>query len=147
MYSYLTHLDDEYEYRRVFYEEYCKESITTHHNIKVKFYPKHFDHAFYCKSDRRNRYKDMFDSERAKRILWIKQVLQDDRIPIFQGHDTKSKKSSPKRRVSLLTPDGYVVVIRMTGEDKAEFLTAFVVNESNVIDKIRSNPIIYNPKV
>ena len=32
----------------------------------------------------------------------------------------------------------------MTGEDKAEFLT-FVINDSAVIGKIRSNPLIYDP--
>ena len=32
----------------------------------------------------------------------------------------------------------------MTGEDKAEFLTAFVINDSAVIGKI-SNPLIYDP--
>ena len=46
-----------------------------------------------------------------KRILWIKQVLQDNNIPIYQGHNSKTK-SDKSRRVSLLTPDGYVVVIR-----------------------------------
>ena len=33
----------------------------------------------------------------------------------------------------------------MTGEDKAEFLTAFVINDSAVIGKIISNPLIYDP--
>ena len=27
-----------------------------------------------------------------KRILWIKQVLQDNNIPIYQGHNSKTKK-------------------------------------------------------
>ena len=28
-----------------------------------------------------------------KRILWIKQVLQDNNIPIYQGHNSKTKKA------------------------------------------------------
>ena len=37
--------------------------------------------------------RDVFDSNRAQRILWIKQVLQDNNIPIYQGHNSKTKKA------------------------------------------------------
>ncbi|WP_145462036.1 hypothetical protein [Staphylococcus haemolyticus] len=145
MYSELTYLKNEEKYRNLFEREYCQKEIITCHNIVVKFYARHFDHAFFSRSNRRSNKKDVFDSNRAQRILWIKQVLQDNNIPIYQGHNSKTKKSDKSRRVSLLTPDGYVVVIRMTGEDKAEFLTAFVINDSAVIGKIRSNSLIYDP--
>ena len=122
MYSELTYLKNEEKYRNLFEREYCQKEIITCHNIVVKFYARHFDHAFFSRSNRRS-----------------------NNIPIYQGHNSKTKKSDKSRRVSLLTPDGYVVVIRMTGEDKAEFLTAFVINDSAVIGKIRSNPLIYDP--
>ncbi len=145
MYSELTYLKNEEKYRNLFEREYCQKEIITCHNIVVKFYARHFDHAFFSRSNRRSNKKDVFDSHRAQRILWIKQVLQDNNIPIYQGHNSKTKKSDKSRRVSLLPPDGYVVEIRMTGEDKAEFLTAFVKNDSAVIGKIRSKPLIYDP--
>lgn len=145
MYSKLTHLQGESEYKKLFLEEYCQDDIKTCHDIVVKFYSKHFEHAFFTSSDRKSKKKDIFDINRAQRILWIKKVLKDENIPIYQGHNTQTKKSDKNRRVSLLTPDGYVVVIRMTGMKKAEFLTAFVINDSSVIGKIKSNPLIYDP--
>lgn len=47
----------------------------------------------FSRSNRRSNKKDVFDSNRAQRILWIKQVLQDNNIPIYQGHNSKTKKA------------------------------------------------------
>ncbi len=46
MYSELTYLKNEEKYRNLFEREYCQKEIITCHNIVVKFYARHFDHAF-----------------------------------------------------------------------------------------------------
>lgn len=146
MYRDLCILSTETEYRQLFNETYCESSIITHQNLAVSFYPEMFDHAFFSRSDRRSDVKDVFDQDRVQRILWIKDVLQDSSIPIYQGYNTKKKKPEPRAKVSLLTPDGYVVIIRIEKEGKARFQTAYVINDNSVQKKIESNPIVYNPK-
>lgn len=47
MYSELTYLKNEEKYRNLFEREYCQKEIITCHNIVVKFYARHFDHAFF----------------------------------------------------------------------------------------------------
>ena len=46
----------------------------------------------FSRSNRRSNKKDVLTQIEHKRILWIKQVLQDNNIPIYQGHNSKTKK-------------------------------------------------------
>lgn len=55
----------------------------------------------------------------------------------------REKRHDFSHRASLITPDGYVVVIRKINDSKATFVTAYVIDDLSVFDKIKSNPIIY----
>ena len=114
MYSELTYLKRREKYRNLFEREYCQKEIITCHNIVVKFYARHFDHAF-SRSNRRSIRKMYLTQIELIKNIMIKQVLQENNIPIYQDIIVKQKKKSDKSRRVLLTPYGYVVVIRMTG--------------------------------
>ena len=131
------------EYRSHFEKQYCKEALMTHQGILVHFYPENFDHAFYKNSDRKSRDKSVFSIERAERIDWIAEVLRDVDITIYAGWISAKKRNDFNSRVSLVTADGYVVVIRKINESKAKFVTAYVIDDESVVPKICSNPVIY----
>lgn len=143
-YSEFLQLDTEEEYRQHYYDNYCSKPIVTHYGVTVSFDSTTFEHAFYGRTSVRQDVKDIFDTNRAKRINWIKKVLEDPQIPVFQGWNSRRKCYDPMRRVSLVTPDGYVVVIRFTDRQQnlAKFVTAYVVDDINVLNKIQSSPQI-----
>ena len=144
MYSEFLNLDTEDNYRQHYYANYCSHPITTHYGVTVSFDRATCDHAFYGRTNRRQEFKDRFDLDRAKRINWIKKVLEDSQISIFQGWDSRKKCYDSMRRVSLVTSDGYVVVIRFTNRERnlAKFVTAYVVDDINVLNKIKNSPRI-----
>ncbi|HHA5679188.1 hypothetical protein ACFHPT_03020 [Enterococcus faecium] len=131
------------EYRMHYEKKYCTSTILTHQGLPVRFYPERFDHAFYKNSNRRTKDKSLFSLERAERIDWIEEVLKDPNVTIYAGWDSKKKRHDFSHRASLITPDGYVVVIRKINDSKATFVTAYVIDDLSVFDKIKSNPIIY----
>ena len=141
MYYNLTILKNEDEYRQFYLNYYCTAEIKAHYGIKVFFKPDQFEHAFFSSSSRRKQDKSIFNMERAKRITWIKKVLEDPKIPIYQGWDSKRKKYDSNRRVSLVTPDGYVVVIRFITDNHARFVTAYLIDDQAVLRKIQSGPL------
>ncbi|MFA1643514.1 hypothetical protein AB5N96_11665 [Chryseomicrobium imtechense] len=150
MASYEAFLDlpDLAEYKKVFEEEYCNQEVFTFDGIKVGFHPDMFEHAFYKNANRRKGDKSIFCFERAKRMRWIRKVLLDDDLTIYQGWDSKKKAASPDRRVCLVTPDGYVVIIALNRKNNkyARFITAYICDDVSVINKVKSNPIIYRAK-
>ena len=114
--------DNEY---RVHYERvYCRGPIRTFDNIEVRFHKNRFDHCFF-ESTRRNQKKDKFSTLRAERIDWIKAALQDRNAELYVGWDKTRKRYDNSHRVTLVDRD-YVVVIRLTGHGKANFVTAYV---------------------
>ena len=133
------------EYRVHFERVYCRGPITTFDDIEVRFRKTRFGHDFY-ESTKRNQQKDLFSRERARRIDWIKKVLQDPTAELYQGWDRKRKIHDNRSRVALVV-DGYVVVIRLTAPKKAMFVTAYVAGSKptggqriSTMDKIRSGP-------
>lgn len=127
------------EYKQMFISEYCNnQSITTFDNIKVKFYPEDFDHAFYTSSDWIVKDKSVFSTSRAEKILWIKEALNDGNAILKQGWDNKRKQVDPTRRVAVVNKN-YIVVIKILNS-KARFITAYVVGYYNKLRKILSTP-------
>lgn len=117
----------------------------THNNIEVLFHKDMFDHAFFKNRNRYNRDKSLFCQERAKRIKWIEKALMDSSLIVYEGWNNSRKRYENNKRTTMVTPDGYVVVIQMTGQMKARFVTAFIPDNQVVIDKIKGSPILYNP--
>jgi hypothetical protein len=140
-YSSLLNLKNIDEYRAHYVREYCNQVITSHDGFIVKFEPAQFDHAFFKSRDRRARDKSLFSLERAQRMMWIKQVLADKSAEMHIGWDTAKKRYDPSYRVSFITPDDYVVIIRFTGAEKAAFVTAYLVDRPDVSQKIRNSPL------
>lgn len=145
MYCNFLELSNEEDYRKEFKSTYCSRKILTHSGIEVLFHEDMFDHAFFKNRNRRNRDKSVFCYERARRILWIEKVLLDENLIIYKGWNNSKKRYEDNSRTTLVTPDGYVVVIKLTGSNKARFVTAFLPDTQDVVDKIKRSPIFYNP--
>lgn len=118
------------EYKKYYVEKYCKKDLVTFDGIKVKFYES---------SDKSKSNKDIFSIERAKRIDWIEYALKNPNAELYVGWDKKRKKYDNSRRVALITPEDYVVIITIIGKNKGKFVTAYYADNS--AKKIRTAPI------
>ena len=135
----LVKLSSPDEYKNYYINKYCKKPIKTFDGIEVKFYEERFNHAFYESTDKRNASKDVFSLDRATRIDWIEYVLQNPNAELHAGWDKKKKQVDRTRRVAFITPENYVVIIMITGLNKAKFVTAYYADNS--AKKIRANPL------
>lgn len=131
----LVHYGTEQEYRAHFEGEYCKGTIPTFDGIAVRFRKRMFDHCFFESVHAKD---DTFSLPRAERIDWIKAALQDASADIRVGWDNVRKRPATDRRVAIVKGN-YVVIIRLDGPIKAEFVTAFVA-EGRTVTQIRTNP-------
>ncbi len=129
----------EVEYRIHFERVYCQQPILTFDGVLVRFRKDRFDHCFY-ESTRRNHVKDAFSRMRAERIDWIEAGLQDPNTKLYVGWDSKRKRYDKRHRVIVVVGD-YVVVIRIIGNKKAEFVTAYVADSASTLAKIKRSPI------
>ncbi len=137
-YPALVHYATEVEYREHYEKVYCRGPITTFDNIKVRFRKDRFDHCFF-ESTRRNGIKDQLSPTRTPRIDWIQATLQDPKADLFIGWDGKRKRYDKSSRVAVVVGN-YVVVIRLTGADKAEFVTAYVADSDFTLERIKKGP-------
>jgi hypothetical protein len=126
------------EYRSHYKRVYCYGPIITFDNINVWFRKERFDHCFF-ESTMRNEVKDVFSTERAERIDWIKAALEDPNAELYVGWDKKKKKKDPSNRVALVVGN-YVVVIRLGGRQTAQFVTAYVADTPTTLAKIKGSP-------
>ena len=129
------------EYRGFFERTYCTGSIATFDGIKVRFRKTDFDHCSF-ESSRRNHIKDQFSPQRAERLGWIKAALQDVSGERYVGWDKARKKHDSNRRVTIVQGN-YVVVIAVYGKDlaRARFITAYVADTPQSLQKIRRGPV------
>jgi len=126
------------EYRAHYERVYCRQPITTFDGIAVRFRKSRFNHCFY-ESTRRNQVKDTFSTQRAERINWIKAALQDPNAELYVGWNGKKKRYDQSHRVALVIGD-YIVVIRLSGKQNAQFVTAYVADSPSTIAKIKRSP-------
>jgi len=126
------------EYRMHYERIYCRGPITTFDGIKVRFRKDRFDHCFF-ESTRRNQVKDQFSVLRAERIDWIKAALQDPNAELYVGWDRKRKRYDNSHRVSVAV-ESYVVVIRLSAVNEAQFVTAYDADSASTIGRIRRSP-------
>lgn len=133
-------LAGEAEYQEYFINNLVRESIYTHHGIRVHFTVRDFDHAFY-ECTLRNGVKDQFSSERSRRMSWIAHTLTDPEANWYQGWDKKRNAYDVKRSVAVASGDFVVVLkfrLRRDGEMAAKFVTCYFADNS--INKIRQSP-------
>ena len=141
----LLQLKTQEEYKEYFIKKYCEREIYILSDIKVKFYEDQFEHSFFESKDRKRRDKSVFSVERAQRMDWIEEVLLDKEAEIYIGWDRDKKEYNNKRRVSIISPENYVVILNMIKPKEAKFITAYVASKTNA-KKIRSAPIWKNKK-
>ena len=138
VYPPLLILADEHAYRARFETLYCRGTIETFDNIQVRFRRSDFDHCFF-ESSQRNKVKDTFSIIRAERLERIQVALQDPNADRFVGWDRESKSYDNNRRVTLVCGN-YFVVIALTGESTARFVTAYVADTPRSLQKIKASP-------
>lgn len=126
------------EYRAHFERIYCHEPIATFDGIVVRFRKIRFEHCFF-ESTLRDKAKDRFSTQRAVRIDWIKAALQDPNAELHVGWDGKKKRYDGSHRVALVVDD-YIVVIRLSGNQTAQFVTAYVADSLSTLAKIKGSP-------
>jgi len=107
------------EYRSLFESNYCRTPIKTFDGIEVRFRKRDFNHCFFESVHAKD---DTFSPVRAERLLWIKAALRDPNSERYVGWNKKGKRYDKDRRVTLVK-DNYVVVIALTGNQKADFIT------------------------
>jgi len=129
---------DRDSYREHYERDYCSRPVRTFDGILVRFNKKRFWHAFF-ESERRGGPKTVFCAERASRIDWIGAALCDPDAELYVGWDSTKKRYDSGRRVAVVVED-YVVIIALTGEAKADFITAFIADSPQTIARIRSSP-------
>jgi hypothetical protein len=87
----------------------------------------------------------VFSTKRAERIDWIKAALEDPHSERYEGWDKQRKRYDPSRRVTLVMGN-YVVVIALKGQQRADFVTAYVADtparpgRPSTVDMIRRGP-------
>lgn len=132
------------DYRVHFEKVYCRKPIATFDGIAVRFKKGDFYHCFF-ESSRRDGSKDDFSQQRAQRIDWIKSALQDSGSERYVGWDKKKKRYDRRRRV-VVVMGNYVVVIVLTGQAKADFITAYLADtpgtpgRPSTLEMIRRSP-------
>ena len=139
----LLKLKSEKEYKNYFIAKYCQSPLKTFDNIKVYFKKSKFNHDFY-ESSKRNKIKDKFSTTRAERMEWIEYALTNKEATLYQGWSKKKKCYVNNRRVAVVINDYAVVIELSKNMKKADFITAYVADNS--IAKIKSSPLWYRTK-
>lgn len=139
----LVELQSERECRARFEKMYCRTPILTFDGISVRFRKRQFDHRFF-ESTTHDGVKNRFSSERAKRIDWIRAVLESPDAELYQGWDNRKRRHDPNRRVAIVLGE-YVVMIALISADSANFVTAYVSEPPepgrlSAVQKIRRGP-------
>ncbi len=136
------------KYKKVFIETYIRTSDGQEIEIydwlgnRVKFHERNFDHAFSESSDYRfggGVHDKPFSKKRARRILWIKEVLTASKGSIDKLHQQRpdSRGRLKKRRTLVVVEEKYVVVLEES-QKRGElfFITAFPA-DNQYLAKIR----------
>lgn len=132
---------EEEEYRAIWKDEYCdrEKPIYTLDGIRVKFFEDQFDHAFFESDNWKEKDKSIFSLNRAVKMLWIKNVLQDPESLIKQGWNKATNSYLQDIRTAIIVRKSYLVVIKFQKENEAKFVTAYEINEEG-FEKVMNGP-------
>lgn len=139
-----AHLIPEERLRKLWKDVYCNPSnpIFTFDTIRVNFNEYMFDHAFYESYERKLRDKSILSLNRCQKMLWIKDTLEDPTAILKMGWDKRKKNYSTKRRVTLVKIN-YIVIIQLIKDKKAQFITAYEIQQEDNLKKILGSPDWY----
>jgi len=129
-YKTFLQLRDEQEYRDHFKQHYVLSSpILTFDSIAVSFKLTH--HIEILRKEPAPGQLRAFCPQRAERLDWIKAGLQDPNANLYFGYDRKRKTVDYNRRVAIVAAN-YAIIIRMTAQKTAEFVTAYIMDERSL---------------
>lgn len=140
-------------YREVYLSHYVKDANgqakiwTDWTGAQVKFSSFSFDHAFTdTQNYRQGLDHEHFSLERAKRMLWIEQVLSATAGTIFRYGSTRQSDRGKvlKRRSFLVNEENYLVVLNDPAKEGKpfEFLTAFAINDLNYLKRLKQTSVL-----
>ena len=134
----LLDLPNENAYREYFQKHYLPPVVVhTVDGIRVRFFARNFDHAFYYESVRGSGKKDKLSGQRAQRMGWIATVLRDRSAKLYR----RIMPNRTVRRIALIPSERYAVIIQVDkGGKRANFVTAYVVGSDAALSKMRGNP-------
>jgi len=144
-------------YREVYLSHYVKDPDgnpkiwTDWTGAQVKFSSFRFDHAFTdTQNYRQGLDHEHFSIERAKRMLWIEQVLCASAGTIYRfGSSRRSDRGQTlKRRTFLVNEENYLVVLNdpATQEKPFEFLTAYAIRDLDYLKKLKQTSVLIETK-
>lgn len=144
-------------YREVYLSHYVKDPDgnpkiwTDWTGAQVKFSSFRFDHAFTdTQNYRQGLDHEHFSIERAKRMLWIEQVLGATAGTIFRYGSTRQgdRSQTLKRRTFLVNEENYLVVLNdpATQEKPFEFLTAYAIRDLDYLKKLKQTSALIETK-
>jgi len=129
----------EAELRQLWSDTYCNSPITTFDGIKVKFYSKMFEHAFFESYNRIEKDKSILSLNRCEKMLWIKDTLEDSTAVLKKGWIKKTKTYDNNRRVALVK-ENYVVIILIYAVKQARFISAYEINDDDNLKLFLEGP-------
>jgi len=139
----LLKLDSVAIYEGFFNVTYCLKPLLTHDGLAVRFRKRDFSHCAY-ESSRRDGNKDTFSPQRAERLGWIREALQDPNLTLYAGWDKKKRRYDHNSRVTIMIDD-LVVVIRLKSATEADFVTCYVADTPASKVKLLTSPRWKNP--
>lgn len=140
-------------YREVYLETYVKDRngqariFTDWAGAQVVFPSVQFDHAF-SKTDRYRQGldHDQFSLERAKRMLWIREVLAGSKGTINRYAQTveTNRRRQVKRRTFLVTDENYFVVLNdpCAAGTPFHFVTAYAITDFDYLQKLKRKSVL-----
>lgn len=144
------------KYRTVYIEKYVRKNngqkieIYDWQGNRIIFGPHFFEHAFSESSDyrRKKEHNIPFSKKRARRILWIEEVLSATKGTIERRHQRRkdSRGRLKIRRTLIVLEEKYVVVLEQRKKPCIlSFVTAFPA-DSDYIEKIRRESELHEIK-
>lgn len=145
------------KYREIYLNHYVRykdgkpKIWTDWTGAQIKFSSFIFDHAFSdTKNFRQGLNHEKFSLDRAKRMLWIEEVLKASAGTISRYSSTRQsdRGKTLKRRTFLVNEENYLVVLNnpeKTGKPY-EFLTAYAIQDLDYIDYLKQTSALLETK-
>lgn len=145
------------KYRDVYLSHYVKDADgnpkiwTDWAGAQVKFSSFRFDHAFTdTQNYRQGLDHEHFSLERAKRMLWIEQVLSASAGTIYRYGSTRqsNRGQTLKRRTFLVNEENYLVVLNAPAAHGKpfEFLTAYAITDLDYLTRLKQTSVLLDTR-
>lgn len=145
------------QYREIYLNHYVRNADGTSKiwtdwtGSQIKFSSFIFDHAFTdTKSFRQGLNHENFSLERAKRMLWIEEVLKASAGTIYRYSSTRQsdRGKTQKRRTFLVNEENYLVVLNNPAKEGKpyEFLTAYAIQDMDHIAYLKQTSALMETK-